>query len=405
MRVCTRARRSIWWHDLSGRSGRTAFAHAGEAAEGAGDGRVHPRRSQPVAEDGCPYRSGDECKPQGGGSEREVPGRPLLPAQYGTDRGACAAYATGRRALAFPPIRRRQRREVSGTNIQDLLIGPHNLECPWRPSDLAQRLGRIVRQGNENDEVEIYRYVTEGTFDAYLYQLVENKQKFISQIMTGKTPVRAMEDVDETALSFAEIKALATGNPLIIEKCNLDMEVGKLNMLKASFLNQKYAMEELVLRRYPETIKRLTERILGYEKDLETAGKNPKPKEGFAGMILNGRAYMDKEEAGKEILELCTRLTKDESSLSGEYRGFDLTLSYDGFSNEYRMHMKGQLSHIAVLGSDVYGNITRMDNVIDSFSEKLQKVKDELSETKIQLENAKEEMEAGHRFEPCFAHQ
>lgn len=282
----------------------------------------------------------------------------------------------------------------AGTNVQDLLIGLHDLECPWRPSDLAQRLGRIVRQGNENDEVEIYRYVTEGTFDAYLYQLVENKQKFISQIMTGKTPVRAMEDVDETALSFAEIKALATGNPLIIEKCNLDMEVGKLNMLKASFLNQKYAMEELVLRRYPETIKRLTERILGYEKDLETAGKNPKPKEGFAGMILNGRAYMDKEEAGKEILELCTRLTKDESSLSGEYRGFDLTLSYDGFSNEYRMHMKGQLSHIAVLGSDVYGNITRMDNVIDSFSEKLQKVKDELSETKIQLENAKEEMEA-----------
>ena len=282
----------------------------------------------------------------------------------------------------------------AGTNVQDLLIGLHDLECPWRPSDLAQRLGRIVRQGNENDEVEIYRYVTEGTFDAYLYQLVENKQKFISQIMTGKTPVRAMEDVDETALSFAEIKALATGNPLIIEKCNLDMEVGKLNMLKASFLNQKYAMEELVLRRYPETIKRLTERILGYEKDLETATNNPKPKEGFAGMILNGRAYMDKEDAGKEILEFCTRLTRDESSLSGEYRGFGLTLSYDGFSNEYRMHMKGLLSHIAVLGSDVYGNITRMDNVIDSFSEKLQKVKDELSETKIQLENAKDEMEA-----------
>jgi len=282
----------------------------------------------------------------------------------------------------------------AGTNVQDRLIGLHDLDCPWRPSDLAQRLGRIVRQGNENDEVEIYRYVTEGTFDAYLYQLVENKQKFISQIMTGKTPIRAMEDVDETALSFAEIKALATGNPLIIEKCNLDMEVGKLNMLKASFLNQKYAMEELVFRRYPETVKKLKERICGYEKDLETARNNPKPKEGFAGMILNGRTYMDKEEAGREILELCTRLTRDESSLSGEYRGFELTLSYDSFSNEYRMNMKGELSHIAVLGSDVYGNITRMDNVIDSFSEKLQKVKDELSETKIQLENAKIEMEA-----------
>lgn len=282
----------------------------------------------------------------------------------------------------------------AGTNVQDRLIGLHDLDCPWRPSDLAQRLGRIVRQGNENDEVEIYRYVTEGTFDAYLYQLVENKQKFISQIMTGKAPIRAMEDVDETALSFAEIKALATGNPLIIEKCNLDMEVGKLNMLKASFLNQKYAMEELVFRRYPETIKKLKERICGYEKDLETTRNNPKPKEGFAGMILNGRTYMDKEEAGREILELCTRLTRDESSLTGEYRGFELTLSYDSFSNEYRMNMKGELSHIAVLGSDVYGNITRMDNVIDGFSEKLQKVKDELSETKIQLENAKIEMEA-----------
>lgn len=212
--------------------------------------------------------------------------------------------------------------------------------------------------------------------------------------MSGKTPVRAMEDVDETALSFAEIKALATGNPLIIEKCNLDMEVGKLNMLKASFLNQKYAMEELVLRRYPETIRRLTERISGYEKDLERAANNPKPKEGFAGMVLNGKKYMDKEKAGKEILELCTMITRDESSLSGEYRGFELTLSYDGFSNEYRMQMKGQLSHIAVLGSDIYGNITRMDNAIDGFSEKLQKVKEELSETKIQLENAKEEMEA-----------
>ena len=282
----------------------------------------------------------------------------------------------------------------AGTNVQDKLKGLHDLDCPWRPSDLAQRLGRIVRQGNENDEVEIYRYVTEETFDAYLYQLVENKQKFISQVMTGKTPVRAMEDVDETALSFAEIKALATGNPLIIEKCNLDMEVGKLNMLKANFLNQKYAMEELVLRRYPETIKRLNERILGYEKDILIAENNPKPKEGFAGIILNGRKYVDKEKAGKEILELCTRLTRDESSLMGEYRGFSLTLSYENFSNEYRMNIKGALSHTAVLGSDVYGNITRMDNVIDGFAEKLDKVKAELSETRIQLDNAKTEMDA-----------
>ena len=203
-----------------------------------------------------------------------------------------------------------------------------------------------------------------------------------------------MEDVDETALSYSEIKALATGNPLIIEKCNLDMEVGKPNMLKANFLNQKYAMEELVLRRYPETIKRLSERILGYEKDILTAENNPKPKEGFAGMTLNGKRYVDKEKAGKEILELCTKLTRDEFSLSGEYRGFSLSLSYDNFSNEYMMNIKGVLSHFAILGSDVYGNITRMDNVIVSFAEKLEKVRIELSETKVQLDNAKAEMEA-----------
>ncbi len=171
----------------------------------------------------------------------------------------------------------------AGTNVQDKLIALHDLDCPWRPSDLQQRLGRIVRQGNDNEEVEIFRYVTEGTFDAYLYQLVENKQKFIAQIMTSKSPVRVADDVDETALSYSEIKALATGNPLIIEKCNLDMEVAKLNMLKASYLNQVYALEELVLRKYPEEITRLTERIAGYEKDVALAAAHPKAKEGFCG--------------------------------------------------------------------------------------------------------------------------
>lgn len=170
----------------------------------------------------------------------------------------------------------------AGTNVQDRLIALHDLDCPWRPSDLQQRLGRIVRQGNENEEVEIFRYVTEGTFDAYLYQLVENKQKFIAQIMTSKAPVRVAEDVDETALSYSEIKALATGNPLIIEKCNLDMEVAKLNMLKASYLNQRYSLEELVLREYPADIARITERIAGYEKDVALAAAIRKVKRASA---------------------------------------------------------------------------------------------------------------------------
>lgn len=182
----------------------------------------------------------------------------------------------------------------AGTNVQDKLIALHDLDCPWRPSDLQQRLGRIVRQGNENEEVEIYRYVTEGTFDAYLYQLVENKQKFIAQIMTSKAPVRVADDVDETALSYSEIKALATGNPLIIEKCNLDMEVARLNMLKASHLNQVYALEELVYRKYPEEITRLTERIAGYEQDVALAAAHPKAQEGFCGMEVDGKHYTEK---------------------------------------------------------------------------------------------------------------
>ena len=171
----------------------------------------------------------------------------------------------------------------AGTNVQDRLVALHDLDCPWRPSDLAQRLGRIVRQGNDNEEVDIYRYVTEGTFDAYLYQLVENKQKFIAQIMTSKSPVRVADDIDETALSYSEIKALATGNPLIIEKCNLDMEVGKLNVLKASHLNQKYALENMVLKKYPKLIQDLKQRIFGYEQDAHLAEQHPRPKE--AGLV------------------------------------------------------------------------------------------------------------------------
>ena len=281
----------------------------------------------------------------------------------------------------------------AGTNVQDRLIALHDLDCPWRPSDLAQRLGRIVRQGNQNPEVEIYRYVTEGTFDAYLYQLVENKQRFISQIMTSKTPVRIADDVDETALSYSEIKALATGNPLIIEKCNLDMEVGKLNMLKASYLSQKYALEDMVLKKYPEAISGLTERIAGYEQDVQLAAAHLKPNDGFVGITILEKLYADKEAAGKAILDVCTKMTGSDAVFLGQYRGFSLVLSYDGMSNEYRMTMKGTLSHTAVLGADVFGNLTRMDNVIDGLGNKLEAVRQALADTQTQLENARTELE------------
>ena len=268
--------------------------------------------------------------------------------------------------------------------------------------------------------------MTEGTFDAYLYQLVENKQKFIAQIMTSKAPVRVADDVDETALSYSEIKALATGNPLIIEKCNLDMEVGKLNVLKASHLSQKYALEELVLRKYPADITRLTERIAGYEQDVQLAAAHPKhvvassislappqaaelahsaappsptksgdfagTPNGFTGMEILGVTHTEKESAGKAIIDACTKMTGSDTVFLGQYRGFSLTLSYDGMKNEYRMTLKGTLSHTVVLGADVFGNITRMDNLLDSFEDKLQNARAELAETQAQLENARAEL-------------
>ena len=281
----------------------------------------------------------------------------------------------------------------AGTNVQDKLIALHDLDCPWRPSDLQQRLGRIVRQGNENEEVEIYRYVTEGTFDAYLYQLVENKQKFIAQIMTSKAPVRVADDVDETALSYSEIKALATGNPLIIEKCNLDMEVARLNMLKASHLNQVYALEELVYRKYPEEITRLTELIEGYGQDVALAAAHPKAQEGFCGMEVDGRHYAEKEDAGKAIVDVCTRMTGSDAVLLGQYRGFSMVLAYDGRSNEYRITLKGTLSHTVTLGADVFGNITRLDNALENLAGSLEAEQNRLEETRGQLENARAELQ------------
>ncbi len=282
----------------------------------------------------------------------------------------------------------------AGTNVQDRLIALHDLDCPWRPSDLQQRLGRIVRQGNQNPEVEIFRYVTEGTFDAYLYQLVESNQRFIAQIMTSKAPARAAEDVDETALSYAEIKALATGNPQIIEKCNLDMEVSKLNMLRANHLSQRYALEELVLRKYPAEIKELNERIAGYEQDSTHLAEHPKPAEGIAPMVLGGVIYTERENAGKAIIEACTHMNGAETVSIGSYRGFSMLLSYDGAANEFRMVLKGKLSHTAVLGADAGGNVTRIDNALEKITEHLANARSQLAHTTEQLENARTEMTA-----------
>jgi hypothetical protein len=281
----------------------------------------------------------------------------------------------------------------AGTNVQDRLIALHDLDCPWRPSDLAQRLGRIVRQGNKNAEVDIFRYVTEGTFDSYLYQLVENKQKFISQIMTSKLPVRSAEDIDETALSYAEIKALATGNPLIIEKCQLEMDVGKLKILHASHLSQKYALEDKILKEYPQEIKRQTERITGYKADIESAAEYPADKDHFPPMKIGGILYAEKADAGKAIIEACKGMTSPDPVPLGEYRGFQMILSFDTFAKEYRVTLSGALSHTVALGTDIHGNITRLDNALERFSESLQSCEAKLEEAKTQLEAAQGEVD------------
>lgn len=278
----------------------------------------------------------------------------------------------------------------AGTNCQDKLIAIHNLDCPWRPADLTQRIGRILRQGNKNKEVYIYNYVTEGTFDAYLYQLVENKQRFISQIMTSKTPVRFAEDIDEAALNYAQIKALAAGNPLIMEKTELDTQVAKLKLLKQNHLSQIYAMEDKVVKYYPSEIKRLESRIEGYKKDIELAEKNtPSSDEKFQSMTLKGITYTDKKEAGDKILELCKNIDKTEKQEIGSYRGFKMELNYEYGS--FHIYLKNELSHSVILGNDNLGNITRINNELDGMSFDLQREETELENTKVQFENAKEE--------------
>ncbi len=278
----------------------------------------------------------------------------------------------------------------AGTNCQDKLISIHNLDCPWRPADLTQRSGRILRQGNKNKEVYIYNYVTEGTFDAYLYQLVENKQRFISQIMTSKTPIRVAEDIDESALNYAQIKALAAGNPLIMEKTELDTQVAKLKLLKQNHLSQIYEMENKVVKYYPNEIKRLETRIEGYKKDIELAEKNtPNSNEKFQSMIIKGITYTDKKEAGDKILELCKNIRKSEKQEIGSYKGFTMELDYhyDGF----QIYLKNELTHSVILGKDNLGNITRINNEIDMMPFALKREEIELENVKVQFKNAKEE--------------
>lgn len=289
----------------------------------------------------------------------------------------------------------------AGTNVQDRLIALHDLDCPWRPRDLEQRSGRIVRQGNKNDEVHIFRYVTENTFDAYLYQILENKQRFISQIMTSKSPVRSAEDIDETALSYAEVKALATGNPLIKEKMDLDIQVSKLKLLKANHLSQRYALEDRLLKQFPRQIKSTEERIAGYEKDiaryerhsaLPPAGGDAEESK-FAGMTVKDISYPEKAKAGAAILEACKLMTSPEPQEMGSYLGFPMLFSFDSFNKKYQITLQGALSHTVALGADVHGNITRLNNALAEMPKKLAYCREQLKALLQQMETAKKEID------------
>ena len=280
----------------------------------------------------------------------------------------------------------------AGTNVQDLLIASHDLDCPWRPSDLEQRAGRIIRQGNTNPDVHIYRYVTEQTFDAYLYQLVENKQKFISQIMTSKSPVRSAEDIDEASLSYAEIKALASGNPKIKEKMDLDIQVSKLKLAKANYLSNKYDLENKIIKYYPMKMASVKEKIDNYQLDI----KETPTTEKFNGMTLNGKFYEEKEMAGNALLLLCKQQKSIEPTPVGQYRGFDMELSFNTFSRSIMVKLQKHESYLVELGTDIYGNITRIDNQINNISKKLEEEKELLKTIEHQFETAKDE--ANHPF-------
>lgn len=280
----------------------------------------------------------------------------------------------------------------AGTNVQDRIIASHDLDCPWRPRDLEQRAGRTIRQGNQNPKVEIIRYVTEGTFDAYLYQTIENKQKYISQIMTSKSPARSVEDIDEVALSYAEIKALATGNPHIKEKMDLDIQVSRLQLLKQSFLNQKYEMEDKVAKYFPEKIRQQELLIRQYEEDIQKVkAHTPTDREAFPVMQIGDHVYTEKKEAGQAIIEACKAMKSPEPVPLGTYRGLSMELSYSSVSQEFVIALHGKGTYKVPLGTDIYGNITRLDNKMNELPDNLTRSREQLETAKSQLETAKVE--------------
>ena len=278
----------------------------------------------------------------------------------------------------------------AGTNVQDRLIALHDLDAPWRPGDLEQRAGRIVRQGNMNPDVRIYRYVTEKSFDSYLWQTIENKQRFISQIMSSKSPVRACDDVDETALSYAEIKALCAGDPRIKEKMDLDIEVAKLRLMKADYQSNQFKLEDQILKQYPEEIRQAQERAKGYRADMVLLEAHPLPKDGFVGMVIKGKRIADKEAAGKMLLEAC-RLSPHDMEL-GEYRGMKMTVDYDSYRQEVKLILRGEMSHTVTMGTDVYGNLTRIENALANMPQKLEKAEERIAELERQTEQARAEL-------------
>ena len=280
----------------------------------------------------------------------------------------------------------------AGTNVQDRLVALHDLDCPWRPGDLAQRKGRIERQGNQNPLVHVYRYVTEGTFDAYLWQTVENKQKFISQIMTSKSPVRSCDDVDETALSFAEIKALCAGDPRIKERMDLDVEVSRLKLMKADHQSKQYRLEDQLLKYFPEEIEKHKGFIKGFEADLETLSAHPQPAEGFIGMEVRGDVLTDKENAGAALLDACKEVKTSDPVQIGSYRGFDMSVAFDAWRQEYTLLLKGQMTHRTALGTDPRGNLTRIDNALSQMPQRLESTKAKLDDLYQQQAAAREEM-------------
>lgn len=282
----------------------------------------------------------------------------------------------------------------AGTNVQDKIIALHNLDCPWTSANLIQRIGRMVRQGNENPLVHIFNYVTKRTFDAYMYQLIQQKQEFTAQIMTSKTPIRSMEDIDERALDYAEIKALATGNEFIKEKTDLETKTTKLKMLKQSYLNQKYELEEMIQRKYPQQIKRCKIEIDNLEQDKKHLQENTRINaDNFSPMILENQVYNEKIKAGEKILELCKKIKDTKEFYIGEYRGFKMYLEFNTFEKVFQVVLKNMQNYRATLGNDKIGVVTRINNVLDSMEKRIEKGVQEMKNWELQCENAKETLE------------